>query len=193
MGARFQSGQAALMLELTNINTFYGETQALFDVTLIAAGRVVALLGANGAGKTTTLRSVLGLSRPFRRIRFASAAIERWPTHRIARAGIGWVPDDGRLCPTLTVARNLAIARKRALSRVDPRGDLRYFLGAGVPHGSRAENLSEARCRWSRSRVHCWRSGPRAARRAEPGSRAENRRRRARDDRTPVKREVSAC
>jgi branched-chain amino acid transport system ATP-binding protein len=102
------------MLELTNINTFYGETQALFDVSLsVAAGEVVALLGANGAGKTTTLRSVLGLNRPRSgEIRFAGKAIGRWPTYRIARAGIGWVPDDRRLCPTLTVARNLAIARK---------------------------------------------------------------------------------
>ncbi len=102
------------MLELARINTFYGETQVLFDVSLsLDAGEVVALLGANGAGKTTTLRSVLGLSRARSgEIRFAGAPIERWPTHRIARAGIGWVPDDRRLCPTLTVARNLAIARK---------------------------------------------------------------------------------
>jgi branched-chain amino acid transport system ATP-binding protein len=102
------------MLELARINTFYGETQVLFDVSLsLDAGEVVALLGANGAGKTTTLRSVLGLSRTRSgEIRFAGAPIERWPTHRIARAGIGWVPDDRRLCPTLTVARNLAIARK---------------------------------------------------------------------------------
>jgi branched-chain amino acid transport system ATP-binding protein len=102
------------MLELARINTFYGETQVLFDVSLsLDAGEVVALLGANGAGKTTTLRSVLGLSRARSgEIRFAGVPIERWPTHRIARAGIGWVPDDRRLCPTLTVARNLAIARK---------------------------------------------------------------------------------
>jgi len=107
------------MLEVDRIDTFYGETQALFDVSLrVGAGEVVALLGANGAGKTTTLRSILGLT-PARhgRIRFSGADVTRAPTHRIARMGVGWVPDDRRIFPTLTVARNLAIARKRTRFR----------------------------------------------------------------------------
>ena len=101
------------MLEVEAIDTFYGETQALFGVSLaIAAGEVLAL-GANGAGKTTLLRSILGLTRPRRgQIRFRDRAITRRPTYEIARAGIGWVPDDRRLCPTLTVARNLALGEK---------------------------------------------------------------------------------
>ena len=106
---------AARLLEVDRIATFYGETQALFDVSLsIGRGEVVALLGPNGAGKTTTLRSILGLT-PARRgsIRFDGAEITRLPTHRIAGRGIGWVPDDRRIFPTLTVARNLAIARKK--------------------------------------------------------------------------------
>ena len=104
-----------MMLEVTGIDAFYGETQALFEVSLaVDRGEVLALLGPNGAGKTTTLRSILGLT-PARkgRIAFAGDDITRWPTHRIARQGIGWVPDDRRLCPTLTVARNLQIAIKR--------------------------------------------------------------------------------
>ena len=103
-------------LELNNLDTFHGETQALFDVSLaVAPGEVVALLGANGAGKTTTLRSILGLTRPRRgRVVFAGTEVTRWPTHLIARAGIGWVPDDRRVFPALTVARNLAIAAKRS-------------------------------------------------------------------------------
>ena len=104
-----------MMLEMAGIDAFYGETQALFDVSLaVDRGEVLALLGPNGAGKTTTLRSILGLT-PARkgRIAFAGEDITRWPTHRIARRGIGWVPDDRRLCPTLTVARNLQIAVKR--------------------------------------------------------------------------------
>ena len=103
------------MLRLEEVETFYGETQALFGVSLeVGAGEVVALLGPNGAGKTTTLRSILGLTRPRRgRVTFGEHDITRWPTHRIARAGIGWVPDDRRVFPALTVARNLAIARKR--------------------------------------------------------------------------------
>ena len=133
------------MLELTNINTFYGETQALFDVSLsVAAGEVVALLGANGAGKTTTLRSVLGLNRPRSgEIRFAGKAIGRWPTYRIARAGIGWVPDDRRLCPTLTVARNLAIARKASPYRAWTLGEIfGIFSALEYLMDREAENLS---------------------------------------------------
>lgn len=108
-----------MMLEVDHITAFYGETQALFDVSLtVGAGEVVALLGANGAGKTTTLRSVLGLTPPRGGdVRFDGRVVTRSPTHEIARAGMGWVPDDRRIFPTLTVARNLAIARKRTRFR----------------------------------------------------------------------------
>ena len=83
-----------------------------------SAAKVFALLGPNGAGKTTMLRSILGLTRPRRgAIRFDGRDVTRSPTHEIARAGIGWVPDDRRLCPTLTVARNLDIAQKRTRFR----------------------------------------------------------------------------
>jgi branched-chain amino acid transport system ATP-binding protein len=107
------------MLQLDRVETFYGETQVLFGVSLeVARGEVVALLGANGAGKTTLLRSVLGLTPARRgRIVFAGRDVTRAPTHEIARAGIGWVPDDRRIFPTLTVARNLAIARKKTAFR----------------------------------------------------------------------------
>ena len=103
-----------MILEVANIETYYGETQALFGVSLsVDAGEVVALLGANGAGKTTTLRSILGLTRPRRgSIRFGGRDVTRAPTHEIARAGIGWVPDDRRVFPTLSVARNLGLAEK---------------------------------------------------------------------------------
>ena len=108
-----------MILEVEGINTFYGETQALFGMSLaVAPGEVVALLGPNGAGKTTTIRSILGLTRPRQgSIRFDGRDVTRAATHEIARAGISWVPEDRRLCPTLTVARNLAIARKRTRFR----------------------------------------------------------------------------
>ncbi|MEP7155645.1 MAG: ABC transporter ATP-binding protein [Betaproteobacteria bacterium] len=107
------------MLEVSGIRTFYGETQALFNVSLnVAAGEVVALLGANGAGKTTTLRSILGLTRPRDgSVRFDGRDITQAPTHEIACAGLGWVPDDRRVFPTLTVERNLAIAKKKTRFR----------------------------------------------------------------------------
>jgi len=107
------------MLELSGIDVFYGETQAVFDLSLgLERGEVLALLGANGAGKTTTLRAILGLTPARRgRVSFEGIDITTRPTHVIARLGVGWVPDDRRLCPTLTVARNLSIALKRTRFR----------------------------------------------------------------------------
>jgi len=107
------------MLSVSDIHTYYGETQALFGASLeVRAGEAVALLGANGAGKTTTLRSILNLSAVRKgSIRFDGADITRLPTHEIARRGIGWVPDDRRIFPTLTVERNLSIARKKSRFR----------------------------------------------------------------------------
>jgi branched-chain amino acid transport system ATP-binding protein len=107
------------MIAVDRVETYYGETQVLFGVSLeVAAGEVVALLGPNGAGKTTTLRSILGLT-PARSgsVRFDGDDITRAPTHTIAQRGVGWVPDDRRIFPTLTVARNLAIARKKTRFR----------------------------------------------------------------------------
>jgi branched-chain amino acid transport system ATP-binding protein len=103
------------LLTVENIETFYGETHALFGVSLeVGHGEVVALLGASGAGKTTTLRSILGLTPPRRgKITFNGEDISKKPTHKIAQAGIGWVPDDRRIFPTLTVARNLELGRKK--------------------------------------------------------------------------------
>ncbi len=107
------------MLALDHVDTFYGDTQVLFDVSLaVGRGEVVALLGANGAGKTTLLRSALGLTPARRgRVHFAGRDVTRLATHQIARLGLGWVPDDRRVFPTLTVARNLAIARKKTAFR----------------------------------------------------------------------------
>jgi branched-chain amino acid transport system ATP-binding protein len=103
------------MLAIDRIDAYYGETQVLFGVSMdVGPGEVVALLGANGAGKTTTLRAVLGLT-PARsgRIVFDGNDVTRWPTHEVARLGLGWVPDDRRVFPSLTAARNLEIARKQ--------------------------------------------------------------------------------
>ena len=107
------------MLSVERIETFYGETQVLHGVSLNAeAGEVVALLGPNGAGKTTLLRSILGLTPPrVGTIRFDGRDVTRDATHEIARRGLGWVPDDRRIFPTLTVARNLAIAKKKTRFR----------------------------------------------------------------------------
>lgn len=133
------------MLALEDIHTFYGETEVLFGVSLeVAQGEVVALLGPNGAGKTTTLRSVLGLT-PARtgRIRFEGRDISRTPTYEIARAGIGWVPDDRRIFPTLTVERNLAIAKKRTRFRAwSEKECFEIFTALEYLRARECENLS---------------------------------------------------
>jgi branched-chain amino acid transport system ATP-binding protein len=107
------------MLDIAQIEAFYGETQALFGPSLtVGSGEVVALFGPNGAGKTTMLRAILGLTPPRRgRIHFDGADITGLPTHRIARMGVAWVPDDRRIFPTLTVARNLQIAARKTRFR----------------------------------------------------------------------------
>ena len=130
-----------MILEVDDIETFYGETQALFGVSLaVGQGEVVALLGPNGAGKTTTLRSVLGLT-PAREgvIRFDGSDITAMETHEIARLGVGWVPDDRRVFPTLTVARNLSIARKRTRFRSWSVGEMFGIFSA-------LEHLMEREC-----------------------------------------------
>ena len=107
------------MLEVSGIDTFYGETQALFGASLrVEKGEVVALLGPNGAGKTTLLRSILGLT-PARRgsVSFNGEDITRLQTHEVAQRGIGWVPDDRRIFPSLTVRANLKMARKQSAFR----------------------------------------------------------------------------
>jgi branched-chain amino acid transport system ATP-binding protein len=133
------------MLDLQGIDVAYGETQVLFDVSLeVGEGEVVALLGANGAGKTTTLRAILGLT-PARAgaIRFKGRDITRLATHVIARQGVGWVPDDRRVFPTLSVERNLAIARKPSPFKRWSVGEVGEVFTA-LPHLMQrsAENLS---------------------------------------------------
>jgi branched-chain amino acid transport system ATP-binding protein len=108
-----------VILEIDSIETYYDETQALFGVSLnVEEGEVVGLLGANGAGKTTTLRSILGLTpAAIGQISFDGVEVTHQATHMITRAGVGWVPDDRRIFPTLTVERNLSIASKKTRFR----------------------------------------------------------------------------
>ena len=133
------------MLSINDIHTFYGETQVLFGVSIeVQQGEVVALLGPNGAGKTTTLRSILNLSSVRSgRISFDGKNITARPTHQIARAGIGWVPDDRRVFPTLTVDRNLAIAKKRTRFRAwSERECFEIFSALEYLRWRECENLS---------------------------------------------------
>jgi branched-chain amino acid transport system ATP-binding protein len=103
-----------MMLEVEGIHTFYGLSHILFDVSLkVDAGQVVCLLGRNGAGKTTTLKSIMGLNPPSDgHIRFNNEDITGTAPYRLARKGIGYVPDDRRIFADLTVGENLEIAAR---------------------------------------------------------------------------------
>ena len=100
-----------MKLQVANLNSFYGPAHILFDIALeVGEGEVVALLGRNGAGKSTTFRSLVGLvPRREGRILFRGADIAAKPTHEIARAGLGYVPEDRRIFTDLTVEENLAV------------------------------------------------------------------------------------
>jgi len=102
------------LLELEHVETYYGESHILFDLSLtVDAGDVVCLLGRNGAGKTTTVRSIIGLTPPRSgRIALRGRELVGLPPYRIARLGIGFVPEDRRVFPNLTVHENLEVARR---------------------------------------------------------------------------------
>ncbi len=112
------------ILALDRVVAVYGLSRVLQGVSLaVGRGRVVALLGRNGAGKTTTLRSVMGLVVvPSGRIGFDGVELRGKPTFEIARLGIGYVPDDRRIFPDLSVDRNLALG-----ARHSPRGGTGYW------------------------------------------------------------------
>jgi len=135
------------ILDVDKINSFYGEAHVLHQIQLeVKKGEAVAILGRNGAGKTTLLRSILGLT-PAKTgtIRFEGQDITHLPTNEIANLGLGWVPDNRRIFPTLTVKKNLEIAGKKStdgkiswdLERV-----YRHFPALQELMNQKGENLS---------------------------------------------------
>jgi branched-chain amino acid transport system ATP-binding protein len=110
------------LLELDRVNTYYGRSHILFDVSLsVAKGEVVALLGRNGAGKSTTFRSVIGLTAPQSgEVRFKGEKVNGLRAFRICRKGIGFVPEDRRCFPDLTVRENLEVAARREKQAENP-------------------------------------------------------------------------
>ena len=100
-------------LEVDNIRTAYGLSKVLFGVSLtVEPGEVVALVGRNGVGKTTTMRSIMGMAPPQEgSIRWIDRDITGIPVHHVAKLGIGYVPEDRRIFPELTVWENLDIGR----------------------------------------------------------------------------------
>lgn len=104
------------LLAVRDLHSAYGLSRVLFGISLdVAAGECVCLLGRNGVGKTTTMRSVMGLLRPTSgQIVWKDHDIAGWTPHRVARAGIGFVPEDRRIFAELTVWENLDIAARAA-------------------------------------------------------------------------------
>jgi branched-chain amino acid transport system ATP-binding protein len=100
-----------IMLEVENINVFYGDAQALWDVSFtVNQGEIVTLVGSNGAGKSTTLKAISGLVPPLTgEIRFERTRIDRAPAYRIVEMGIAHIPEGRRLWPGLTVGENLEL------------------------------------------------------------------------------------
>lgn len=103
-----------MILQVQSINTFYGTSHILQDVSFVVeSGEVVALLGRNGVGKTTTLRSIMGLTPPQSgSIRFKDAEVTGKPPYAVSWLGIAYMPDDLRIFPDLSCEENLEIARR---------------------------------------------------------------------------------
>src|SRR5271154_64890 len=110
------------LLEVDAIETCYGLSQVLFGMSLtVRVGEMVALMGRNGMGKTTTIRSIMGLT-PARSgaIRFDGHEVRSLPSYRIAKLGIGLVPEGRQIFPNLTVRENLVAAASNRLGASDP-------------------------------------------------------------------------
>ncbi|MGH7278468.1 MAG: ABC transporter ATP-binding protein, partial [Candidatus Rokuibacteriota bacterium] len=130
------------MLEVESIHTAYGLSRVLFGVSIqVDTGECVCLLGRNGVGKTTTMRSIMGLTPPSAgRIVWKGADIAGWSPYRVARAGLGFVPEDRRIFADLTVWENLDVAARRSHP-------------ASVPDPPRSDPASRPPLHWTIERV----------------------------------------
>jgi len=108
-----------MLLEVKNLNTYYGSSHALQDVSMhIGEGEIVALLGRNGMGKSTTLKSIMGIERPKSgNVIFNQADVRGLPPYKIAQAGIGYVPEDRQVFGGLTIEENLKLGMKNGAAK----------------------------------------------------------------------------
>jgi branched-chain amino acid transport system ATP-binding protein len=110
------------LLEVRDIETFYGTSQALFGVGFdVGEGEVVTLIGRNGMGKSTSLKTVMGLLAPKRgSVRWAGQEIQGWPSYRVAQGGLGLVPEGRQIFPNLSVRENLIATAHNRQGRATP-------------------------------------------------------------------------
>jgi branched-chain amino acid transport system ATP-binding protein len=120
---------ASRLLQVQGLSAWYGAARILFDIALeVGAGEVAALMGRNGAGKSTTLKAVMGMvAQRSGSVHFAGQDISRRAPHAIARAGLGYVPEDRRIFTDLTVLENLEVGRQAPRPGVEPWTPERLF------------------------------------------------------------------
>ncbi len=157
------------MLKLTDVNTSYGPTRVLQDVSLeVNKGEIVCLLGANAAGKTTTMKTIFGLVRPLSgSVIFNDQPIERRPTGEIVRAGLALVPEARRIFPRMTVLENLEMGAFTRNNRAEVKEDVdrvcqifprvkeRLKQVAGTMSGGEQQMLALGRALMSRPTMIC--------------------------------------
>ena len=148
------------MLSVENLDVFYGDAQALDNITLeIEQGAIVTIVGANGAGKSSLIRTIAGMHKPSRgRILYRGTDITGWPSYKVCNLGIGQVAEGRQVFPTLTVAENLAMGalvpranagRERNLDRVYAMFPVlaeRRYQAAGTLSGGEQQMLAIGRC-----------------------------------------------
>ncbi len=144
------------LLEVENLHAYYGKSHILHGVTFhIDAGEIVSLLGRNGVGRSTTIKAIMGDVPPVGSIRFKGREIAGLKPHQIARLGLGYVPENRDIFPTLTVRQNLFLGQKSAkqtgrwsmgdMFKIFPRLEERADTMAGVLSGGEQQMLTMCR------------------------------------------------
>ena len=144
------------LLEVEDLHAYYGKSHILQGVNFhVAEGEIVSLLGRNGVGRSTTIKAIMGDVPPHGSIRFRDREIAGQKPHQVARLGLGYVPENRDIFPSLTVRQNLALGQKTArqtgrwamedMFRIFPRLEERADTAAGVLSGGEQQMLTMCR------------------------------------------------
>jgi branched-chain amino acid transport system ATP-binding protein len=147
---------SAPLLQVEDLHAFYGKSHILHGVSFdIAPGEIVSMLGRNGVGRSTTIQAIMGDVPPRGSIRFREREIAGMKPHQVARLGLGYVPENRDIFPTLTVRQNLYLGQKSAkktgrwsmadMFKVFPRLEERADTAAGVLSGGEQQMLTMCR------------------------------------------------